>query len=112
MAESPRSMSLSPSRRAVRPRDRSGRLSSATEGWAGMELLSDFDPADQVSQLLRVIRIRSAIYCRSVMGAPWGFGVQAHGLPAFHVVTAGRCWLEVDGQPGQISLAAGDLVVL
>ena len=77
-----------------------------------MELLSDFDPADEVSQLLRVIRIRSTIYCRSLMGAPWGFGVQAHGHPAFHVVTAGSCWLEIDGQPGQISLAAGDLVVL
>jgi AraC-like DNA-binding protein len=77
-----------------------------------MELLSDFSPSDQVSQLLRVIRIRSTVYCRSLMGAPWGFGVQAHGNPAFHVVTAGRCWLEVDGEPGQIPLAAGDLVLL
>ena len=42
-----------------------------------MELLSDFDPSDQVSQLLRVIRIRSTVYCRSLMAAPWGFGVQA-----------------------------------
>ena len=77
-----------------------------------MELLSDFDPSDQVSQLLRVMRIRSAVYCRSLLGAPWGFGVQAHGNPAFHVVTAGRCWLEVDGEPGQIPLAAGDLALL
>src|SRR5215472_15362452 len=77
-----------------------------------MELLSDFDPADEVSQLLRVIRIRSTIYCRSVMRAPWGFGVQAHGHPAFHVVTAGHCWLEVDGQPDQIPLEAGDLAIL
>ncbi len=77
-----------------------------------MELLSDFDPSDQVSQLLRVIRIRSTVYCRSLMAAPWGFGVQAHGDPAFHVVTAGRCWLEVDGEPGQIPLAAGDLALL
>src|SRR5215831_4401538 len=77
-----------------------------------MELLSDFNPADQVSQLLRMIRIRSTIYCRSLLAAPWGFGVEAHGNPAFHVVTAGRCWLEVDGEPGQIALAAGDLVLL
>jgi AraC-like DNA-binding protein len=77
-----------------------------------MELLSDFDPADQVSQLLRAIRIRSTVYCRSLMAAPWGFGVEAHGSPAFHIVTAGRCWLEVDGEPGQIALAAGDLVLL
>jgi mannose-6-phosphate isomerase-like protein (cupin superfamily) len=77
-----------------------------------MELLSDFDPADQVSQLLRVIRIRSTVYCRSLMAAPWGFGVEAHGHPAFHVVTEGRCWLQVDGEPGQIELAAGDLALL
>jgi AraC family transcriptional regulator, alkane utilization regulator len=77
-----------------------------------MELLGDFDPSDQVSQLLRVIRIRSTIYCRSLMGAPWGFGVEAHGNPAFHAVTVGRCWLEVDGEPGQTPLAAGDLALL
>jgi mannose-6-phosphate isomerase-like protein (cupin superfamily) len=77
-----------------------------------MQLLSDFDPVDQVSQLLRVIRIRSTVYCRSLLAAPWGFGVEAHGNPAFHIVTAGRCWLEVDGERGQIALAAGDLVLL
>jgi AraC-like DNA-binding protein len=77
-----------------------------------MELLSDFNASDQVSQLLRVIRIRSTVYCRSLMAAPWGFGVEAHANPAFHVVTAGRCWLEVDGEPGQIALAAGDLALL
>jgi quercetin dioxygenase-like cupin family protein len=41
-----------------------------------------------------------------------GFGVTAHGNPAFHVVTTGTCWLEVDGEPDQIPLTAGDLVVL
>jgi len=46
------------------------------------------------------------------MGAPWGFAVKAHGNPAFHVVTSGGCWLEVDGEPGQLALGAGDLVVL
>jgi AraC-like DNA-binding protein len=46
------------------------------------------------------------------MSAPWGFGVQAHGDPAFHVVTEGRCWLEADGEPDQIPLAAGDLALL
>ena len=77
-----------------------------------MELLNDFDPADPISQVLRVVRIRSAVWCRSLLGAPWGFGVRAHGNPAFHVVTSGRCWLEVDGEPGQRALGAGDLVVL
>jgi len=77
-----------------------------------MELLNDFNPADPISQVLRVVKIRSTIWCRSLLGAPWGFGAQAHGNPAFHVVTAGTCWLEIDGEPGQHALRAGDLVVL
>jgi AraC-like DNA-binding protein/mannose-6-phosphate isomerase-like protein (cupin superfamily) len=77
-----------------------------------MELLNDHDISDPVSQLLRTVRIRSNVYCRSLMSAPWGFGVEAHGNPAFHVVTAGHAWLEVDGEPEQVALRAGDLVVL
>jgi AraC-like DNA-binding protein/mannose-6-phosphate isomerase-like protein (cupin superfamily) len=77
-----------------------------------MDLLSDFDAPGPVGEVLRAVRIRSTVYCRSVMGAPWGFGVTAHGNPAFHVVTTGTCWLEVDGEPDQIPLAAGDLVLL
>src|SRR5829696_4347319 len=79
---------------------------------ATMDLLSDFDAPDPVSEVLRAVRIRSTVYCRSVLAAPWGFGVTGHGNPAFHVVTTGTCWLEVDGGPDQVPLAAGDLVVL
>jgi len=41
-------------------------------------------------------------------------GLRRHGprKPAFHVVATGACWLEVDGEPDQVRLAAGDLVVL
>src|SRR5256884_9041500 len=77
-----------------------------------MELVSEFDTSDPVSALLRVVRVRSTVYCRSLMRAPWGFGVEAHGNPAFHVVTSGRCWLEIDGEADQTVLCAGDLVVL
>jgi AraC-like DNA-binding protein len=77
-----------------------------------VELLSDFDASDPVSAYLRLVRIRSTVYCRSIMRAPWGFGVEAHGSPAFHVVTAGSCWLEVDGDPEQLLLDTGDLVIL
>lgn len=77
-----------------------------------MERLNDRNPADLVSQILRGVRVRSTVYCRSLLGAPWGFSVAAHGNPAFHVVTSGSCWLEVDGDPSQVTLGAGDLVVL
>jgi AraC-like DNA-binding protein len=77
-----------------------------------MKRLTDFDAIDRVSQLLRGVRVRSTVYCRSLMRAPWGFGVEAHGNPAFHVVTSGRCWLEIAGGRPQTPLFAGDLVVL
>ena len=76
-----------------------------------MQLLSDFDALDPVSHLLRLVRVRSTVYCRSVMGAPWGFGVAAHGNPTFHVVTAGSCWLEVEHEL-ELALKTGDLVIL
>jgi AraC-like DNA-binding protein len=77
-----------------------------------MELLNEFEGSDPVSELLRVVRVRSTVYCRSLMRAPWGFGVEAHGNPAFHVVTSGRCWVEIDAAPDQFALSAGDLIVL
>jgi AraC-like DNA-binding protein len=77
-----------------------------------VELLNDFTSSDPISRILHAVRIRSTVYCRSVMGAPWGFGVEADGNPAFHVITSGRCWLEVEGEPNQVELRAGDLVIL
>jgi AraC-like DNA-binding protein len=76
------------------------------------KLLSEFDSNDRVTQLLRAVRVRSTVYCRSTMRSPWGFGVEAHGNPAFHVVTAGHAWLEVRGERQQTPLRAGDLAVL
>lgn len=51
----------------------------------------------------------SALYCRSELTAP--FGVDMPPLQdtlMFHIVTAGRCWLEVPGEPPQC-LQPGDL---
>jgi AraC-like DNA-binding protein len=77
-----------------------------------MDLQNDFDATDPVTQLLRAVRVRSTVYCRSAMRAPWGFGVEAHGNPTFHVVTIGKCWLQIDGQQQHTPLRAGDLIVL
>jgi hypothetical protein len=77
-----------------------------------METVLQVAPADPVSQLLGLVRVRSTVYCRSVMRAPWGFGVIARPVAGFHLVTAGSGWLEVDGESGMVPLAAGDLVIL
>src|SRR5918992_5408639 len=76
-----------------------------------MDLLVDSSPSDAVSELLRVLRVRSTVYCRSLMSAPWGFRVKGSGSPSFHVVLTGQGWLEVDGcEP--IPLAAGSIIAL
>jgi AraC family transcriptional regulator, alkane utilization regulator len=67
---------------------------------------------DLVSDLLAAVQVRATVYCRSEMRAPWGFGVEAHGNPSFHVVTRGSCWLEVDADGEERSLTTGDLVLL
>src|SRR5262249_22947926 len=75
-------------------------------------LLSSSAESDEIDVLLRDLRVSSTVYCRSTLSAPWGFGVRAHGLAAFHVVTRGACWLQVDGAGEQTALHAGDLVIL
>jgi AraC-like DNA-binding protein len=73
------------------------------EALTGQPLLAD--------RLLDSARVRSTIFCRSSMRAPWGFAVAAHGNPSFHFVSEGRCRLEIAGED-RGELGAGDLVVL
>jgi AraC-like DNA-binding protein len=77
-----------------------------------MDQLNDNEALDPVSDVLRTVRIRSTILCRSAFAAPWGFGIVGHGRPVFHLITRGSCWLGVEGEDTQVRLAAGDLVVL
>jgi AraC-like DNA-binding protein len=65
-----------------------------------------------VEQLVRDVRIASSVLCRSVMAAPWGFGIAGRDVGSFHMVVDGRGWLEVEGWPASISLGAGDVAVL
>ena len=77
-----------------------------------MRTLGRFSDADGLSQLLLRLTVNSTLYCLSEMTAPWGFQVAARSSPAFHLLTAGSAWLEVEGQREPLRLAAGDLVIL
>ena len=77
-----------------------------------MEALGEPSGPDVIARLLDSVRVRSTVYCRSTMRAPWGFAVEAHGNPSFHVVTRGSCWLEVDDDQEPLQLGEGDLVVV
>lgn len=70
-----------------------------------------WESVDPLGQALHLLRMSGVFYTRSEFSAPWGLALPP--MPdclMFHVVTAGRCWLEVDGtetrllQPGDLAL--------
>jgi AraC-like DNA-binding protein len=63
------------------------------------------------ADLLRSIRVRSSVFARPQLRAPWGFRLVDEGA-AFHIVTRGHCLLSCEGAPGTFELAEGDYVVL
>ncbi len=67
---------------------------------------------DVLADLLQSLRLRSTLYCRAIMGAPWGFGVAPRPVASFHLVTQGTCWLTVEGMDTPVLLSEGDLVIL
>lgn len=67
---------------------------------------------DELSDVLQGVRFRRAIFCRSDLTAPWGFSVLGRDFATFHLVTRGKCCVDVDGVDGRVWLSAGDLVIL
>jgi AraC-like DNA-binding protein len=77
-----------------------------------MRRLGKTTPEDGLSQLLLRVTVSSTVYCLSEMTAPWGFRVASRPIPAFHLLTSGSAWLEVEGRSGGVRIVAGDLIVL
>ncbi len=65
---------------------------------------------DLLSELLRELRMESAGFRRLELRAPWRLTFQQDRLRGIHIVAAGRCELELAGNP-VVALAAGDLVL-
>lgn len=76
-----------------------------------MQRLGEFPDPDGLSELLLRLTVNSTVFC-FFMSSPWGFKVAARPAPAFHLLTAGGGWLEVEGQREAIRMSAGDLVIL
>jgi len=66
---------------------------------------------DPLGETLHFLHMSGVFYTRSEFTAPWGLALPAFpDCLMFHVVTSGRCWLEIDGaephmlQPGNLAL--------
>src|SRR5688572_26641608 len=101
MAETRRIMLVRPEGVDGRPCARHNR--GVNERWPSL---------DPLGEALHSLRMSGIFYSRCEFTAPWGLVLPA--FPAtviFHVVTAGRCWLEVEGAEPR-HLLAGDLALV
>ncbi len=83
------------------------------------DVTSDINPTDYIwtsvdplGEALHFLHMNGVFYTRSEFTAPWGLALPAFpDCLMFHVVTAGCCWLEVDGADPQL-LQPGDLALV
>ena len=67
---------------------------------------------DPLGETLHLLRLTGTLYCRSELTAPWGVDLPPFdGCMMFHIVTAGHCWLEVEGEEPRL-LQQGSLVLV
>jgi AraC-like DNA-binding protein len=66
---------------------------------------------DDLSRTLDAIRVRSVVYCRSELGAPWALRVRSSTQAKFHLLLKGSAVLTLDNGEAA-SLEPGDLAVL
>jgi AraC-like DNA-binding protein len=71
-----------------------------------------WESVDPLGEALHFLRMSGTFYCRSEFTAPWGLALPPmESSMMFHVVTAGECWLEVDGAKSRL-LRPGDLALV
>jgi AraC-like DNA-binding protein len=67
---------------------------------------------DPLGEALHLLRMSGIFYCLTEATAPWALEMPAFAdCLSFHVVTAGGCWLQVDGAQAQ-HLRAGELALV
>jgi len=66
---------------------------------------------DALSDILRLIRLRSTVYFRSDFQSPWGMKMDASSVAQFHIVVRGSCYLNFAESEAPVLLSTGDIVV-
>lgn len=67
--------------------------------------------SDVLTTVMDTLRLRSRVFCRSELRAPWGMALKRSDDAHFHVIERGSAWLRVEGHE-PVALAGGDLVVV
>jgi len=68
---------------------------------------------DPLGETLHLLRLTGTLYCRAELTAPWGIDLPPfEDCMMFHIVTAGRCVLEVEGTDESYVLQQGSLALV
>ncbi|MCA9520171.1 MAG: AraC family transcriptional regulator [Myxococcales bacterium] len=68
---------------------------------------------DVLSDILDVLKMRSAVYFRAELASPWRVEIPGEAqVMRFHLILSGRCVLKLDTEPTEYALGAGDLMVV
>ncbi|PTL76064.1 AraC family transcriptional regulator [Vitiosangium sp. GDMCC 1.1324] len=65
---------------------------------------------DVLAESLRSLQLKTEVYGRLELSAPWGLKLDLGHPGFFHAISRGGCWLEIEGK--RIALAAGDWVFI
>lgn len=67
---------------------------------------------DPLAETLQLLRLSGTLYCQSELTAPWSIDLpQLEGCMMFHIVTEGRCFLQVEGED-PVLLEKGNLALV
>jgi len=75
------------------------------------QVLRELTGFDVLSDVLGSLGLRSRLFCRSQLAAPWTMSFAAGALSHFHIIERGGVWLLRRGH-APLALAAGDLLVI
>jgi AraC-like DNA-binding protein len=73
--------------------------------------VSEVAAYDVLGDVLAGLGLRTRLFCRMEVGAPWSMVFGRTELAHFHAVERGGCWLE-KAKARPLALAAGDLLVI
>jgi len=67
---------------------------------------------DPLGESLHLLRLEGTLYCLAELTAPWAIQIPAlEGMMSFQIITAGRCWLLLDGEEPRL-LTRGTLSLI
>ena len=77
---------------------------------SGIRLLTNFDSQDFVTEILRSVTLKTVVFGRAELRAPWGLHVDLPGRAVFHIVLRGEGWLKISRE-NHVRLNCGDTIL-